>query len=63
MAKKFKPADLWEKLGITEHVGGVYASRRLIKLYDINLGQYVLGIGCGTGYTACLLAKEHVVRF
>lgn len=59
MKQKFTPADIWEKLGITEHYGGVYATQRLIELCGIKLGQYVLDIGCGTGYTACLLAKKY----
>lgn len=57
--QRFKAADIWEKLGITEHLGGVYATQRLLDRCSITPGQYVLDIGCGTGYTACLLAKQY----
>lgn len=59
MKHKFTPFDVWEELGITEHYGGVYATQRLIGLCGINPGQNILEIGCGTGYTACLLAKKY----
>jgi len=54
--------DVWERIGISEHMGGIYATRRLIKSCHITPGQYVLDIGCGTGYTACFLAKEYDVN-
>lgn len=57
--KSFTVFDIWEKLGVTEHLGGVKATRRLVDLCGIVPGQFVLDIGCGTGYTACLLAKEY----
>lgn len=53
------PARIWEVTGITEHLGGVAATERLIALCDIRPGQRVLDIGCGSGYTACLLAKKY----
>lgn len=52
---------VWERLGITKHMGGVYATRRLIGLCGISPNQNVLEIGCGTGYTSCLLAKKYQV--
>lgn len=59
--KKFGAYDIWERFGMTKHLGSIYATRQLIKLYNITPGQYILDIGCGTGYTACLLAKEYQV--
>jgi len=56
--KRFTIYDAWERFGITKHWGTVNATRRLIELCNISSGQYVLDIGCGTGYTACLLAKD-----
>jgi len=55
--KKFTIYDAWERFGLTKHWGGIYATRQLIKLCNITQGQHILDTGCGTGYTACLLAK------
>jgi len=60
--RKFTAADIWEKTGITEHEGGIYATQRLIELCGISPGQLVLDIGCGTGYTSCLLSREYQVE-
>jgi len=54
----FTPYYEWEKFGLTNHIGGIQATRRLIERCGITPGQYILDVGCGTGYTACLLAKE-----
>ena len=54
----FTTHDEWEKLGLTNHIGGIQATQRLIERCGITPGQYVLDVGCGTGYTACLLAKK-----
>ena len=59
--EKFTIYDAWERFGITKHLGTITATRRLIKLCNIIPGQYILDIGCGTGYTACLLAKNYQV--
>ena len=57
----FTTRDEWEKLGLTNHIGGIKTTRRLIEWCGITPGQYVLDVGCGTGYTACLLAKKYHV--
>ena len=57
--KHFDAADIWEKLGITEHLGGMNATERLLESCRIKRGSHVLDIGCGTGYTACLIAKRY----
>jgi len=59
--EKFTIYDAWERFGITKHWGTTKATQRLIELCNISQGQYVLDIGCGTGYTACLLAKDRRV--
>lgn len=58
-AQRFNARDVWERLGVTEHLGGIDATRRLVEHCGITAGQYVLDAGCGTGYTACLLAREY----
>lgn len=52
------PFTIWETGGVTEHLGGVAATRRLLTSCRIARGQRVLDLGCGTGYTAALLASE-----
>lgn len=49
-------------VGITKHMGGPKATEELIKLCHIDKGKYVLDVGCGTGRTACLLAKKYGCR-
>jgi len=59
--RKFTIYDAWERFGITKHWGGITATRQLIELCNITPEQHILDIGCGTGYTACLLAKNYQV--
>jgi ubiquinone/menaquinone biosynthesis C-methylase UbiE len=59
--ENFTIYDEWEKFRITKHLGTIQATRRLIEWCGITPGQYVLDVGCGTGYTACLLAKKYQV--
>lgn len=61
-SKGFNAADVWEKRGITEHLGGIPATVRLIQLCGLRRDALVLDIGCGTGYTACMLAKQYGLR-
>ncbi len=52
--------DVWQTSGVTEHMGGVAATRRLLELCRPHLPvRRVLDIGCGTGYTACTLARTY----
>lgn len=58
----FSPFDIWEKGGLTTHLGGINATKALIsELLPLSNGR-VLEIGCGTGYTSSLLAKIPDVR-
>lgn len=40
--KKFTIYDSWERFGITKHWGVINATRRLIELCNITLGQYIM---------------------
>ena len=57
----FTVRDEWEKFGLANHMGGIKTTRQLIEWCGIAPGQYVLDVGCGTGYAAYLLAKEYQV--
>jgi len=56
------PFDIWETSGTTEHLGGIFATQRLLDMCHIAPGQTVLDLGCGTGYTACYLAQKYQAR-
>ncbi len=56
------PFTIWERYGATQHLGGVRATQALAQACELGPGQCILDIGCGTGYTACYLAKNHGVR-
>jgi SAM-dependent methyltransferase len=47
-----------ERSGLTGHPGGIAGTRSLIRRLDIRRGERVLDLGCGTGYTSCLIAKR-----
>ena len=56
--KRLDAYDLWGRFGITKHLGALPATKKLIEMCKIKAGQLVLDIGCGTGNTACILAKS-----
>jgi len=48
--------------GATRHFGGLNATEQLVEVCHINKDFYVLEVGCGTGLTACYLAKRYSCR-
>ena len=41
------------------HLGGLAATRELAELCRIDASKQVLEVGCGSGKTACYLARNH----
>jgi cyclopropane fatty-acyl-phospholipid synthase-like methyltransferase len=44
------------------HLGSLKATRELVELCQLDRDKYVLEIGCGTGKTACYIAKAIAVE-
>jgi SAM-dependent methyltransferase len=61
-AKPSIPNKIWSVGGITEHLGGVRATQQLLNLCPIPPSSAVVDLGCGTGFTACLLAQRNPLR-
>ena len=55
--------DFMAHLGVPYfHVGGMRSTDELLSMCQIDSSKRVLIVGCGTGYTACYIAKEHDLR-
>ncbi|MBN1189441.1 MAG: class I SAM-dependent methyltransferase [Dehalococcoidales bacterium] len=48
--------------GMTKHMGGLKATGKLIELCRVERDNRVLVVGCGTGVSACYLAKNYGCR-
>ncbi len=48
-----------KEMGVVGHRGGLKATGDLLQMCDRQPGQRILGVGCGSGYTACTTAKQH----
>ena len=62
--KRLSPEVIYEQvayIGFRKyfHLGGMKATAELIELCGIDKDTYVLDVGCGTGKTACYLAKNY----
>ncbi|MHA2295067.1 MAG: class I SAM-dependent methyltransferase [Candidatus Hodarchaeales archaeon] len=44
------------------HMGGLEATEKLLELIRVDENSHILVIGCGTGFTACEIAKRYESR-
>jgi len=54
--------DFAAYVGLTKHMGGLEATDELLALCHAGEGSHVLDVGCGSGATACTIAKTHGCR-
>lgn len=47
------------ELGITNHLGGLQATRRLAELCNISPSKKILNVGCGVGSSSCYIADKY----
>lgn len=47
------------ELGITNHLGGLQATRKLVELCNISSGKRILTVGCGVGSSSCYIAGKY----
>ena len=45
--------------GMTRHMGGLKATKKLAELCHIHQDKYILVVGCGVGVTPCYIAKKY----
>ena len=49
--------DVQAEMGITKHAGGLSATKELLELCHVDSDSFLLIIGCGSGISACRIAK------
>ncbi len=54
--------DIQAEMGITKHAGGLDATKELVELCHIDEDKTLLVIGCGSGISACKIAKIYGCR-
>jgi arsenite methyltransferase len=54
--------DLQAEMGITKHAGGLDATKELVELCRIDEDKILLVVGCGSGISACKIAKMYGCR-
>jgi len=60
MEEKRNYFDIITSLGASStHLDGIKATKEMIKIAKIKGNEKILDVGCGTGYTACYLAKKY----
>lgn len=50
-----------KEMGVVGHRGGLSATRDLLQMCELQPGQRILEVGCGSGYTAATAAKQFEV--
>ncbi len=62
MKEEALSSRIWRQTGITEHLGGIKATRKLLDELDIH--DYSIGLipGCGTGYSVKMILDRHPCR-
>ncbi|NHJ02486.1 MAG: class I SAM-dependent methyltransferase [Candidatus Heimdallarchaeota archaeon] len=45
-----------------QHIGGISATAELLEMLSLKKNEYILDVGCGGGYTACLIAEKYECR-
>jgi len=51
--------EMLAEMGVTKHLGALDATRALAEMCRIGSRSLVLDVGCGTGMTACYLARVY----
>ncbi len=51
--------DFAAEIGLTKHLGGLEATKKLAELCHISRDKNILDVGCGVGQTACFIAEEY----
>jgi len=55
--------DFMAQMGVPYfHFGGLRATDRLMELCEAGEGNKILAVGCGTGYSACYVARKYNCR-
>jgi purine-nucleoside phosphorylase len=49
--------EIQAKIGITKHMGGMEATRKLLKMCGVDKADYVLVVGSGNGVSAIKIYK------
>jgi len=51
--------EMLAEMGVTKHLGALHATKALVEMCRIGSRSLVLDVGCGTGMTACYLARVY----
>jgi len=49
-------------VGITKHMGGLKATKKLLEMCQVDKDKYVLEVGCGVGKSCCYLTEHYGCR-